>query len=147
VLGWDIATGVVDATTSPGRDIAFVERGQGVRDFLVVDGIDNLGQALTLALTTVKGGDVFNVDYGFDGLLALVEENSPFMQRERIRVSVVQTVTRDPRVRRIIDLEVAPPPETSTGVERRLSVRLTIESQLGQSVQVTVAALGTPVNS
>ena len=42
-----------------------------------VEAIDNLAQSLAVALTTALGSDVFNTDFGFDGLNALVEETDP----------------------------------------------------------------------
>src|SRR5689334_4444568 len=82
-----------------GRDLTLVSGPRGV-DLARVSGIDNLGQSLQIALTTLLGSDVFNTDFGFDGLNALATETDPILVRERLRISVVQVLRRDPRVRR-----------------------------------------------
>ena len=62
----------------------------------LVEGIDNLAQALTVALTTPLGGDVFNVDFGFDGLNAIAEETVPVLVQERIRIAMVTLLQEGP---------------------------------------------------
>ena len=49
---------------------------------------------------------MFDTGFGFDGLNALVEETNPVIARERVRVAVIQVLRRDPRVRRIVDLQL-----------------------------------------
>ena len=41
-----------------------------------------------MAFTTALGADVFNTEFGFDGLRAFVEETNRNLLRERVRVSV-----------------------------------------------------------
>src|SRR6478672_7386401 len=78
-----------------GRDL--IMRADGT-DLAMVDGIDNLGQVLSVAVLTPLGGDVFNTDFGFDGLNALADETSSALQRERVRVSIVTLLRKDRRV-------------------------------------------------
>jgi hypothetical protein len=84
-----------------GRDLTLDVRG---RDLAIAEGVDNLAQALAVAVLTPLGGDVFNTEFGFDGLNALAEETAPLMQRERVRVAMVQLLRRDGRVGRVVDV-------------------------------------------
>ena len=83
-----------------GRDL--VLRADGA-DLAMVDGIDHFANVLTTAVLTPLGGDVFNNDFGFDGLNALAEETTSALQRERVRVSIVALLRKDRRVSRIVD--------------------------------------------
>lgn len=105
LLGWGVATEEVAAGFDLARDVVLTAGPSGL-DLQRIDGIDNLGQDLTIALTTGLGTDPFNVGFGFDGINALVEETNPIMVRERVRLSVMATLRRDPRVRRIIDVKL-----------------------------------------
>src|SRR5262249_19889552 len=86
-----------------GRDIRLADDG---RDLAMVDGVANLAHSLSVAVLTSLGDDVFDVDFGFDGLNALVEETTPLMQRERVRVSLVTLLRKDPRVGTIVDIKL-----------------------------------------
>jgi phage baseplate assembly protein W len=99
IFGFDIATDLTLPGADIGRDIVF----QG-GDVAVVAGVANLSQALTLALTTRLGDNVFNATYGFDGIAALADETDPVLQRERIRVAVISLLQRDARVRQVTDV-------------------------------------------
>jgi hypothetical protein len=106
LLGWSLALAPTAPGVDIGRDLSLVD-GPGGKDFATVEGIDNLSQTLTVAILTPQGGDVFNTSYGFDGLNALVEETDPLMIQERVRVSIIRVVTSDPRVSRIVDVDLA----------------------------------------
>ena len=121
----------------PGVDIGLdldLERGPRGRDFSLVDGFAALEQSLKLAFTTALGSDIFNTSFGFDGLNALVEEDDVIMVRERVRISAIQVLRKDPRVRRIIDVKLgdgqldAP----AAGMMRELDVRVTFETVSGE---------------
>jgi len=105
LFGRDLATVETLPGQDLGRDLALVT--SGACDLATVSGIDNLGQSLTLALTTRLGDDAFDTSYGFDGLTALADETDPILQRERIRVGIVSVLQRDSRVRQIIDVTLA----------------------------------------
>ena len=107
LLGWGLACDETMPGVDLGRDLVLAKDANGAVDFARVEGIDNLGQSLTIALTTLLGSDVFNTGFGWDGLNALAEETNPVLARERIRGSVVQLLRKDPRVRRITDISVA----------------------------------------
>jgi phage baseplate assembly protein W len=111
--------------------------------------LDNLAQSLEIGLTTLQGDDVFNTAFGFDGLNALVEETNPVLVRERVRVSIIQLLRREPRIRRIVDvklddgrLDAAPSqvvleePSTTSALNRELSVRVVCEVVSGDQVAV-----------
>jgi hypothetical protein len=99
LFGFDIATEPTLPGADIGRDIVF-ENG----DLAVAAGVANLSQALTLALTTRLGDNVFNATYGFDGINALADETDPVLQRERIRIAVISLLQRDARVRQVTDV-------------------------------------------
>ncbi len=115
-----------------GRDVVLAKRGgTGPLDLVFAEEADNLAQSLQVALTTALGTDPFNTAYGFDGLRAIAEETNPLLVRERVRIAVIQTLRRDPRVRSITDLhfdDEAPP--------RTLSVRVTFELVSGEQTTV-----------
>lgn len=124
-LGWGAAAPLIEPG-DVGRDLVMMPRpGSGRLDLGCVEGALNLGQDLAIALTTGRGNDPFNVDFGFDGLSALVYEQAPALVRERLRASVAKTVARDPRVRSVTAVEVD---DGSTGPARTLSVRVTVDT-------------------
>ncbi len=143
-------------TTTLGRDLRLA-RGPGGLDLARVAGMDTLAQALAIALTTLRGSDVFNTDFGFDGLNAMVEEVTPLLVRERIRVAVIDVLRRDPRVRRIVDVKLddgrldavegaaAAPADADQGERQRqsreLGVRLVFETITGDQATVALGRL------
>ncbi|HKE86172.1 MAG TPA: hypothetical protein VKB50_20570 [Vicinamibacterales bacterium] len=140
LLGQGLACTPIPAS-GLGRDLEFVSGPQGV-DFARVVGIDNLGQALRIALTTLLGSDVFNTEFGFDGLNALATETDPILLRERVRIAVVQVLRRDPRVRRVVDVKLGESAlQAGTPASRELNVTVVFETVTGD--QSTVDLGGT----
>lgn len=139
-LGWGLACAPVAPGVDLARDIALV-RGPGGRDLALVEGAANLGQALELALTTRLGEDVFNVEFGFDGLNALAEETKRALVRERVRVGVIQAVRRDPRVRRVLEVHLE---DRADGDPRKLGVRVALETVTADRVLVELGG-GIPI--
>ena len=86
LLGWGLEAEPVEAGVRLGRDLV-LQNGPNGLDFAKVEGMDALTQALTLALTTLRGDDIFNVSFGFEGLNAMVEGTDPILTRESIRVA------------------------------------------------------------
>ncbi len=125
-----------------GRDIEFLPDGT---DLATVQGIDNVGQALAVAVLTPLGGDVFNTAFGFDGLSALVDESSPVLQRERVRVSIVQLLQKDARVSRIVDVRLvdARLDAPTTGAARQLDVTVAFEVTSGDQLTLSAGNAGT----
>jgi phage baseplate assembly protein W len=135
LLGFGLRCAPTQGAADLGRDLVLSPGADGAtRDFAVIEGIDNLGQALTVALTTPLTGDVFNVDFGFDGLNALAEETVPIMTQERIRVAVITLLQKDPRVRRIVDVKLQDGRLTNPGASiRELDVKAVFETVTGDT--------------
>jgi len=134
ILGWSAACDLIAPGVDLGRDLRLVEGPTGL-DLARVSGIDTLQQSLAIALTTLLGSDIFNTQFGFDGIRAMAEESSVVLARERIRIAVIQTLRQDPRVRRIIDVKLEDgrlerPPS------RELEVRVAFEVHSGDQLTV-----------
>lgn len=146
-LGWSLECPQIEPGADIGRDLV-LRAGDAGRDLGVVEGIDNLTQALGIALTTALGDDVFNTEFGFDGLRALVEETDPRLARERAKVSAVQVLRSDPRVRRIIDLQLVDPhdpsaaasasPSSAVDAWRTVTVTCAFEAVSGEPVTLAI---------
>jgi hypothetical protein len=139
-LGWGFRcepTGEADL----GRDLVLAPSAGGV-ELARVEGIDNLSQDLTVALTTLLGDDPFATEFGFDGLRVLAEEPNTVLARERIRIAVIRTVQRDARVRRITDVQVE---GDAFGAplrgSRELDVRVQLEVTTGEPMTVGVGRI------
>lgn len=63
-----------------------------------------LSQALTLAMVTLRGSDIFAAGFGFAGLSALAAESDPVLRRERLRLAVIDVLRAEPRIRRIVSV-------------------------------------------
>jgi hypothetical protein len=106
LLGWSVACEPIFPGLDLGRDLVFAGGGGAPLDLARVESIDALGQSLSLGLTTALGSDVFNTSFGFDGLNALADESDSLIARERVRISVIKLLGSDPRVRRIVDVNL-----------------------------------------
>jgi phage baseplate assembly protein W len=138
LLGWGLAFEPTEGSLDIGRDLVLVAGGSG-RDFKLVEGMDNLGQVLKAALTTPLGGDVFNVDFGFDGLNALAEETVPVLVQERVRIAIVTLLKKDPRVRRIVDVTLGDGRLENPGsAGRALDVRVAFETASADTATLTL---------
>lgn len=135
LLGFSLLCAPTQGPLDLGRDLVLAPRGDGsTRDFALIEGMDNLGQALTVALTTPLTGDVFNVDFGFDGLNAIAEETVPIMVQERIRIAVITLLQKDPRVRRIVDVKLQDGRLNNPGANiRELDIKVVFETVTGDS--------------
>ena len=129
-FGWGLKCAEVAPGVDIGRDVV-LNRGLSGVDLERVEGMANLAQALTMAFTTGLGMDVFNVRFGFDGIRVLAEESNPIMARERIRVSAIQILQKDPRIRRILEVTLH---EGETEAER-VSQRMLRELHLAMSFE------------
>ncbi|MDZ8258027.1 hypothetical protein [Nostoc sp. ChiQUE01b] len=145
LLGWGLACEKIQKDLDIGRDLR-IEMGANGLDFAQVDTThfnkdqeDNLGQSLSIALTTALGSDIFNTQFGFDGINALAEETNPIMIRERIRIAIIQLLQKDPRVRRIVDIKLEdgrldiPIPGS-----RELNVRVVFEVISGEQASINL---------
>ncbi|MEK8105534.1 hypothetical protein NKG94_11035 [Micromonospora sp. M12] len=55
-----------------------------------------MAQSLAVALTTLRGSNVFDATFGFDGLNALAEQIEPNLIREQVRIGIITLLDRDP---------------------------------------------------
>lgn len=138
LLGWGLRSALTSPGLHLGRDLVLDADPASARVGLAtVEGLDNLAQALSVALTTPLGGDVFNVDFGFDGLNAIAEESSPVLVQERIRVAVITLLQKDPRVRRIVDIRLEDGRLIAPGAgNRMLEVKVVFETVTGDTATV-----------
>jgi hypothetical protein len=137
VLGVGAACEPIDPGLDVGRDLRMAADAEGRLDLARVEGLDNLGQVLALGLTTLLGSDVFDVRFGFDGVRAMAEEHDAMLVRERVRVGIVNLLNADPRVRRVVDVELADGrlAAPSSG-SRELEVRVVFEAVSGDQATV-----------
>ncbi len=136
-LGWSPACELLEPGVDLGRDLRLVDG-----DLARVSSIDNLTQSLSLALTTRLGDDLFNTEFGFDGLRALAEETNPTLVRERVRIAVISVLRKDPRVRRIVDVKLSGDrlDEVAAG-GRTLDVRVLFETVSGDQVSINLGSV------
>jgi hypothetical protein len=106
LLGWGLSCPQITPRDDLGRDLVLSTNPDGTIDLGQVEKAKNLAQDLEVALTTLLGSDIFNTEFGFDGLVALTEGNSAMITRERIRIAIVQVLNKDPRVSRILDVKL-----------------------------------------
>ncbi len=133
-----------DRVADLGRDLQLRRTDAGLLDLDFADGVENLAQVLAIAVTTPLGGDVFNVDFGFDGLNALADEELPVLQRERIRVAIVTLLRKDPRVTRIVDVKLLDRRlETpAANASRELEVRVVFETLTSDRLALIAGTTG-----
>jgi hypothetical protein len=139
LLGIGPRAELIDAADTA-RDLVFADHGSGV-DLDLVEGVDALCQDLAIGLTTLRGSDPFNLQFGFLGLTPLVQQTSPVLAREGLRSAVVEMVAADPRVRRVVDLAVPPPSEGPAS--RTLDVTVSFEAVTGDPVTLAAGGLAT----
>jgi phage baseplate assembly protein W len=104
-LGWGLAFEPTMPGVDLARDIVFDDGPDG-RVLALVAGTDNVAQSLAVALTTLRGSNVFDATFGFDGLNALAEQIEPNLIREQVRIGIITLLDRDPRVRKIVDVNL-----------------------------------------
>ncbi|MEH1029304.1 hypothetical protein V6W11_16320 [Micromonospora profundi] len=104
-LGWGLAFEPTMPGVDLARDIVF-DDGPNGRVLALVAGTQNVAQSLSVALTTLRGSNVFDATFGFDGLNALAEQIEPSLIREQVRIGIITLLDRDPRVRKIVDVNL-----------------------------------------
>lgn len=129
------------------RDLVLTTGPRG-RDLALVRGFAALAQDLEVAFATLLGSDVFNTAHGFDGLAAIAESAEPVLTRERVRLSVITLLRRDPRIARIVDVRLddgrlgADRPDDDEAralrASRTLEVRVQVETVTGDQVEVRI---------
>lgn len=81
-------------------DLQFVVM-DGLRDFSMIAGRDDLLQGLNVMIGTPFASDIFNVNYGFDLLNALSSALPPQAIQDVIRLNIVKSVSTDNRIREV----------------------------------------------
>jgi len=124
-----------------GRDLMLAPNATGGRDLAFAQGVPCLAQDLSVALTTLRGSDLFNTEFGFDGVRALAEETNPLLVRERVRVAVIRVLQADSRVRRIADVKFEDErlDRPAAGGSRTLRVRVVFETVTGATLALELA--------
>jgi hypothetical protein len=138
-----LGVGVRADLISPGdlaRDLVLADTGSGV-DLAQMVGIDNLCQCLAIGLTTLRGTDVFNQRFGFLGLTPLTGQTSPILAREGVRSAVAEFLASDPRVRRIVDLQVDSPMNAPSAGSRILDINVRFEAVSGDAASVATGGM------
>jgi len=138
VLGSGLACAEIMPGQDIGRDLVMQSGPDGV-GLSMVAGMDNLVQDLSIALTTALGSDIFNTGFGFDGLNAMMDGTSALLTRERIRISIIQVLRLDPRVRQVIDVKLDDGQlDQPLAGSRELNVRVVFEAISGDQVAIDV---------
>ena len=83
---------------------------QAMTTFLSIHGKENLQQALTLRVETPFGSDIYNTTYGLDVREAFTQAGTLSRVKEFIKLSLVRTLSTDPRVQDIRDVLFADDP-------------------------------------
>jgi len=123
------------------RDVSLTVTETGT-DLAVVEGFDNLCQDLEVGLTTLRGSDVFNQQFGFLGLSPLTSQTSPVLAREGVRAAVAEFLVSDPRVRQITDVQLDNPMGDPPGRWRRtLAVRVAFNTITGETAAISGVGL------
>lgn len=151
-LGWGLRCEAIYPGVDISRDLVLeADPVTNAVDLAGAEGAENLTQCLTVALTTALGDDVFNTGFGFDGLNALAEETRALLVRERVRVSIIRVLQRDPRVRNIVDLKILDRRLDPTGrpnepddvdAWRTLAVNVVFETVAGETNTMTFVTGG-----
>lgn len=105
---------------------------------LETSGHANLRQALTLRILTPAGTDVFDTSYGFDARAVFSHPGVPAVIRELIKLELVKTLSGDPRVREVTDVDV---PDDLAATRRAWRVDVTIATVAGGTQRLS-ASLG-----
>ncbi|MFI6166356.1 hypothetical protein ACIBCN_06165 [Nocardia sp. NPDC051052] len=71
-----------------------------------LEGIPNLAQALQIRLLTPLGDDRYDIRYGLDYRSVFTTPTTAHEMRDLLRLNLVRTLTTDPRVAEIRDIEV-----------------------------------------
>jgi phage baseplate assembly protein W len=104
---------------------AFLSRPPGsVEDLAVIAGRDNLGQAIFLRLLTERGEltALGHPDYG-SRLPELVGRENTANTRNLVKLFILEALAQEPRIARVLKVEVEPAPGTRDRVNVRLAVQ------------------------
>jgi hypothetical protein len=134
-FGWGLAAPRLAPGDPTRRDVAWRTR-NGRRDLATVEGAEALAQDLEAAIATGLGTDPLNLDFGFDGARIIAETEGIGLQRERLRAAVAQVLAREPRVRRVLDVQVESRAAEPGGPVRDAVVTAIFETILGNRATI-----------
>lgn len=139
-LGWGLAVEPVAESDYTRVDIAFSR--DGAAALKRIDGQQALRQDLTLAFCTGRGTDPLNVDFGFDGPRLVAEEDDRALLRERLRAAAAVVCDRDPRIRKVLDVQLRAVSAEAVVAEKNgplrvLEITVRFETALGKPFDMT----------
>ncbi|MEJ8560059.1 hypothetical protein QTO30_01575 [Yoonia sp. GPGPB17] len=111
------------------------------RDLRMIEGIDVLLQDLSVALTTGLGTDPLNTTFGSGAFQALADQSDPFMRREAVKVAVVSVLKADPRVRRILEVQVDDDPAAPGQRQTELNLKVMFDTILDERATLDVEGI------
>lgn len=93
------------------------------RDFRLVEGRDNLEQAIVMRLLTPRGelGDLGHPDYGAR-VHELIGSGNTETNRNLLKLFILEALKREPRIEKINELRVYPSPGSRSTVDVTLTV-------------------------
>ncbi len=142
-LGWSLALAPVDPLDGAACGLDLDLAGG---EFRTVSGEAALIQSLTCAFVTLRGSDLFNGAFGFNGLAAIAEEDDATIRRERVRMAVIATLQAEPRITRVLtvrfDDELGNAPVSPTVVPRSRTVAVQAVFETLAGVQQTISLGG-----
>jgi hypothetical protein len=101
-LGWGVGVTPIASGDYTRVDLAFANG-----SLAVVRSRAALIQDLALTYCTGLGTDPLNMGTGFDGARLVAEEDDPGLLRERLRAAAAVVANGDPRVARVVDVQLA----------------------------------------
>lgn len=113
-------------TRSPGSDLHVIERLEKDRfDLETLTGVDNLKQALLLRFSTPVGelAPLGHKDYG-SRLHQLIGEPNTETNRNRAKLYVLQSLAGEPRVEKVLNVQVTSDPRRRDRIHIKVSARV-----------------------
>ncbi|MFC3077452.1 hypothetical protein ACFODL_05050 [Phenylobacterium terrae] len=142
-LGWGLRVEPLG-----GADYTRVDIALAAGETPLVAGRAALIQDLRLAFCTGRGTDPLNLAFGFDGARLIAEEEDRALLRERLRAAAAIVVDADPRVSRVVDVQVgadpalaARPDATAGDLVRERWITVTFDTLTGERVSVDLGSL------
>jgi phage baseplate assembly protein W len=113
------------SSRDPGNDLQVRTSPAGEQDLGVLSGRDNLFQALILRLLTPTGelAALGHPDYG-SRLHELIGELNTAANRNRVKMLALQAITAEPRIKRVVSLDVIQARDDRTRVDVTASLEV-----------------------
>ena len=135
-FGWGLKALPMEIT-SPGEDYTRADIELVAGKLGEIAGRDALYQDLKIAYSTGRSTDPLNLSFGFDGARLIAEEDSPALLRERLRAAAAVVCDADPRVRKVLDVQLGP--QNAPGARATaLEITVQFETIVGEQTTLTV---------